>query len=305
MFLRSFVSIVSLLILVVVATGPTHGADDAAFALAEQPGEHLDVTFGGRVVARYMTVFDPERWDETARPYLHVMDAAGQKPITKGPGGLFPHHRGIFIGYSRLSVDGRTYNFWGMGGGPQVHQRFIDQQAGPDQARFTSLVHWKTKDEQLLIEEQRTFLFRTVGEPALVCVQVDSKLTAVAADIVLGGDPEHAGVQYRPADELDKSLTRYLFPAEDNDPRRDPDLPWVALSYVLDDHVYGVVQMNHPDNPKQSIWSAYRDYGRFGAFPQAEIARGQSLTLRYQFWILQGELPDRQQIQAKYQQYAP
>ena len=277
---------------------------DTGFVLRDQPGQYLDVVHAGRTVARYMTAFDPQRWDETARPYLHIMDAAGEQPITKGPGGLFPHHRGIFIGYSRLTVDGQSYNLWGMGSGPQVHQEFVDQQAGEDEARFTSLVHWNTKDGKRLIEEQRTFVFRAVQPPGLVCVELNSKLTAVAGDTVLDGDPEHAGVQFRPADALDKSLTRYLFPAEGNDPRRDLDLPWAALGYVLDGQAYTVVQMNHPTNPKQSVWSAYRDYGRFGVFAKPAIPRGQSLVLRYRFCVAAGELPEREPIQQQYDRYA-
>ncbi len=294
-----------LLIVVAVAPQPVVADSHVAFALDEQPGQHLDIRYGDRVVARYMTAFDPQRWDETARPYLHVMDAAGEKPITKGLGGLFPHHRGIFIGYSRLRVGDQTYNLWGMGSGAQVHQAFVDQQVGPDQARFTSLVHWQTKDGQPLLEERRTFVFRAVPSPELLSVEVRSELTAVAGNVTLDGDPEHAGVQYRAADELEKDATRYVFPSEDKDPRTDPDLAWSAMQYVLDGQTYAVVQMNHPSNPKQTIWSAYRDYGRFGAFPKAEIAEGQTVALQYRFWITTGPLPERQQIQARYEQYAP
>jgi hypothetical protein len=292
-----------LLTLSVAVTASRGTAADSGFGFQEQPGQHLDVTFDGRVVARYMTAFDPQRLDETAKPYLHVMDAAGKQPITKGLGGLYPHHRGIFIGYSRLTVEGQSYNLWGTSN-VQVHQRFVEQQAAADQARFTSLVHWSTKDGTRLIDEERAFVFRAVEAPGLVSVEVSSKLTAVAGDTVLDGDPEHAGVQYRAADELDKTQTRYLFPAEGNDPRRDKDLPWAALSYVLDGQTYGVVQMNHPQNPKESVWSAYRDYARFGVFAKAEIARGQSLVLRYQFHIAAGELPAREQIQQRYDRYA-
>lgn len=300
---RSF-GLVAMLLVAVLATAPAGADDTSTFAFVEHPDQHLDILYGDRVVARYMTAFDPQRWDETARPYLHVMDAAGEQPITKGPGGLFPHHRGIFIGYSRLRVGDQTYNLWGMGGGAQVHQRFLDRQADADQAQFTSLVHWQTKDGQPLLEERRTFVFRAVPSPALLSVEVLSELTAHTAPVTLDGDPEHAGVQFRAADELDKTATRYVFPAEDNDPRTDPDLAWSAMQYVLDGQTYGVVQMNHPGNPQQTIWSAYRDYGRFGAFPKAQIPESQTVTLRYRFWVTAGPLPERQQIQACYEQYA-
>ena len=279
-------------------------AADAEFALRDQPGQHLDVTFAGRTIARYMLAYDTERLTDTYKPYLHVMDADGERPITKGPGGQFPHHRGVFIGYNRMTVGGKNYDLWHMSGGPQVHQKFLDQQAGADQARFTSLVHWNAKDGQTLLEEERTFVFHAVDAPGLVKVDVTSKLKAVGGDAVLGGDPEHAGIQYRPAAELDKKQSRYLFPAEGNDPRRDHDLPWAALRYVLDGKTYSVVQLNAPTNPKGTVWSAYRDYGRFGAFPKAEIAAGQTLTLDYRFLVMTGDLPDREQIQKHYDEYA-
>ncbi len=301
---RFFAPAAMTLMVAAIATQPAVADNEAVFAFDEQPGQHLDIRYGDRVVARYMTAFDPQRWDETARPYLHVMDATGKQPITKGPGGLFPHHRGIFIGYSRLRVGDRTYNLWGMGGGAQVHQEFSDRHADADQARFTSLVQWQTKDGQPLLEERRTFVFNAVSSPELVDVEVLSELTALAAPVTLDGDPEHAGVQYRAADELDTDATRYVFPAEDNDPRTDPDLAWSAMQYVLDVQTYGVVQMNHPSNPQQTIWSAYRDYGRFGAFPTAEIAEGQTLPLRYRFWITAGPLPEREQIQVRVEDYA-
>jgi hypothetical protein len=292
-----FATMLALLILAAPAL-----AADSGFVLRDQPGQHLDVVYAGRVVARYMVAYDTQRWTDTYKPYLHVMDAEGKQPITKGPGGQFPHHRGIFIGYNRLSFDGNNYDLWHMSGGPQVHQEFSDQQAGPDQARFTSLVHWNTKDDRTLLEEQRTFVFHAIESPGLVKVDVISKLKAVSGDVVLGGDPEHAGVQYRPANELDRQQSRYLFPAEDADPKRDRDLAWSALRYVLDGKAYTVVQFNAPSNPQDTVWSAYRDYGRFGAFPRAEIAAGQTLTLAYRFLVTSGDLPDREQIQKWYDQ---
>jgi hypothetical protein len=70
------------------------------FSLKEKPGECLDVVLDGRVAARYMCAYDqstPERLHDTNKPYLHVFDAEGKLPITNGPSGLYPHHRGILV----------------------------------------------------------------------------------------------------------------------------------------------------------------------------------------------------------------
>jgi len=284
------------------ASAPAPAAD--GFELRDLPGQALDVVLDGKPVARYVYQYDSDRFDETYKPFLHVLDADGKEPITKGPGGLYTHHRGIFIGWTKLTVGGKPYNLWGMGGGVQVHRKFLDQQTGLDQTSFTAQIAWNTKSREPLLEEQRTFVFHRRPAPTLVMVDAVSVLKAVAGDTFLDGDPEHAGVHYRPANELDKTKTKYLFPQEGSDPRKDRDLPWAAETYVLGDKTYSVQQMNHPDNPKDTVWSAYRDYGRLGAFAKKELKNGESLTLRYRFWILAGDSPSRETLQKQWEEYA-
>ncbi|HPM79246.1 MAG TPA: PmoA family protein [Candidatus Anammoximicrobium sp.] len=292
----------ALLTAVSFASAPVLAAD--GFELKDSPGQTLNVVLDGKPVARYVYAYDPDRFHDTYKPFLHVLDADGKEPITKGPGGFYTHHRGIFIGWSRLTVGGRSYNLWGMGGGVQIHQKFLDQQIGPDQASFTAQVAWNATSGEPLLEERRTFVFHRRPAPSLVMVDVASELKAVAGDTLLDGDPEHAGVHYRPANELDKTKTKYVFPQEGNNPRKDKDLSWAAETYVLGDKSYTVQQMNHPGNPKDTVWSAYRDYGRFGAFFKKELKDGQSLTLRYRFWVLGGEAPPRGEFQRQWEEYA-
>lgn len=146
--------------------------------------------------------------------------------------------------------------------------------------------------------------FLPAPAPARLIVDFTSKLKAVAGDLVLDGDPEHAGCQYRPAAEVDVKQTAYVFPKENLDLKKDVDLPWVGETYTLAGQEHSVVIMNHPDNPKGSRWSAYRDYGRFGAFAKAALKQGETLTLRYQFLIAAGSLPPIELIQKTYNAYA-
>jgi hypothetical protein len=55
--------------------------------------------------------------------------------------------------------------------------------------------------------------------------------------------------------------------------------------------------MNAPTNPKGTVHSAYRDYGRFGAFFEKEIKKGDALELDYGFLILDGKLPAVEKIE--------
>ena len=48
-----------------------------------------DVMLNGKIVLRHMNAWDAARREETYKPFLHVLDFAGEKPITKGHGGQF------------------------------------------------------------------------------------------------------------------------------------------------------------------------------------------------------------------------
>jgi len=259
------------------------------------------VLLDGRVVGRYMYAYDkstPQALNETYKPYLHVFDAEGKGPITKGVGGGYPHHRGIFAGWNRLTCGGKSYDLWGMGGGHQVHQKFTGQKAEDAQAVFTSLVHWNDNGGRTLVEEERTMAFRRAPAPAHVLVDFTTSIKAAAEDIVLNGDPEHAGVQYRPANEVDPKATVYVFPREGADPKKDVDYPWVGETYSLGGRKYSVVILNHPSNPKSTKFSAYRDYGRFGASFKAEVKSGQALPLKYRFLVAEGVMPAAETVQS-------
>jgi hypothetical protein len=296
---------------VVVLVGMIAAASPAAepqgFAIKDQPGEYLDVLLDGRVAARYMYAHDtssPKRLAETYKPYLHVFDAEGKEPITKGPGGQCTHHRGIFIGWMKIKFQDQTFDRWHMKGGEIVHQKFLAQKADADRASFTSQTHWNdVKGEPALVEERTMSFLRGPG-PARLTIDFHTKLMAPRGDVTLDGDPEHAGVQYRPANEVDSKQTTYVMPGEGANAHKDVDYPWVGETYVLRGKKYSVVDLNAPTNPKKTRFSAYRDYGRFGAFPKAKIEQGGSLELDYRFLIVDGEMPPVEMIQKAWDGFA-
>ncbi|MHC4596999.1 MAG: DUF6807 family protein [Planctomycetota bacterium] len=280
-------------------------------------GECLDLLFNRRKVTRYMYACDtsnPQRIFETYKPFLHVFDAEGKNLLTNGPDGIcpyqkdkirYPHHRGIFIGWTKLEFAGDTYSFWGMGGGVvQRHKKFLEQTAGPVLARSKTLIHWNDKDSKPIIAERRqTTVFRQ-SDPTILLLDFQTELKAVRGEVFLNGDPEHGGFQYRAHNDVaagDQEVkATYLFHKDGIDARRDKDLPWAAMSYGLDGRRYCVQHMSHPDNPKSTFYSAYRDYGRFGAFFKQKIGAGETLTLRYRIWIGEGKMLNRQEFANKH-----
>lgn len=274
----------------------------AGFAVKDVPAEgHLDILDGDKIVGRYMYGRDKttKALDfDTAKTYLHVFDAEGKEPITKGPGGELPHHRGIYIGWNKLVVNGQTDDLWHMKGSEQLHQKFVDEKVTDDSASITSLVTWKGKSGATLLEEKRTMTFRKAPAPAYVLVDFSSTLTAVSGEAKLDGDPEHAGLQYRPSDAVNRGKTKFLFPKENADPTKDLDYPWVVESYALGDKTYNVTYLNHPENLTSTRFSAYRNYGRFGAFFKGSIPKGESLTLKTRFVVSEGDkLPEVSWVQ--------
>ena len=77
-------------------------------------------------------------------------------------------------------------------------------------------------------------------------------------------------------------------------------MPWAALNFTLGEKKYFAQHMSHPTIPKGNIYSAYRDYGRFGAFCVDTIPKGESLRLRYRIVVGEGEMPSREACAKRY-----
>lgn len=279
----------------------------AAQEFSGREGEWLDVPVGEQPRLRYMYAFDdstPARRHDTYKVYCHVLGVDGD-PITKGPGGQFTHHRGIFLGWSKMRFGGTQYDLWHMKNGVIRHREFLRRESGPQKHVLAVRLEWLTKDGEVMLEERRTFTVHRDAPDAWLLLDTVCDLTAVNGPVVLDGDPEHAGFQYRPHNAVaENKSARYVFPTADTDPRRDLDLPWVALTYELNGQTWSVQHMNHPGNPDGTRYSAYRNYGRFGAFAKTSVEAGETLVLRYRIRVLRGECPPAAVLEDEYRRYA-
>jgi hypothetical protein len=291
-------------------------AQDAGNSLriVDNTGKHADIIGpSGKPLLRYVYERDEskERNFDTAKVFLHVMAPDGQQTITNGPGGKsFPHHRGIFIGWNRILHNGKSHDLWHV---RDTVQRHVSMQSGVQSASsegktsgtafISARIDWIGKDGEILIEETRTHRLISVDD-AYAVIDVTSELKAVAGDLELNGDPEHAGVQFRPAQEVaDNKSAKYTFHAEGVDPTKQVDLPWVACSFKVDGQQWTVQHINHPSNPTGARWSAYRDYGRFGPFPVIKIAHGDTQTLKFRFRVTSGPAPSQQELAKAAEQF--
>lgn len=263
--------------------------------------DQVDLHLAGRLVGRYMVAHDvssKKRHQETYKPFLHLFDPAGEHPITKGAGGEYTHHRGIFIGWMKMGFEGKTLDRWHMIGGDQVVQGEVRLDEGEKMSTAASTIHWNDGDGSPFLVEERTFTFHSAPSPAYLMLDLRSALTAPRGAVSLDGDPEHAGIHIRPSDTVDRKQTLYFFPGTETNPRKSPDLPWIGQTVTLGAKTYSIVLFNHPGNPRGSRASAYRDYGRMGMFPTATIPSRGTLVLRYRFLVSEGAFPDASLIQS-------
>ena len=140
--------------------------------------------------------------------------------------------------------------------------------------------------------EERSLTFSLRPDDSL---QIDfrSVLSTEHDTLVLDGDPQHAGFQFRASNEVASSTSKqtyYVRPKEGRDEMgktknwpADKDmtnLPWKAQSVVVADQRHFTLYLDHPDNPKPSFYSE-RDYGRFGSYFKTQAKPGQPVRIKY------------------------
>ncbi|MDC0295675.1 PmoA family protein [bacterium] len=293
-------------LLVSLAVAGANAAD--TFTVQDHDGQHADIiTPEGKVILRYMYArdkTDDSTTFDTAKVFAHVMTDDGVATLTKGAGGKFPHHRGIFIGWNKLNQGGKNHDLWHVRNTVQKHREFDEIESGKNGARITSHIDWVGVDGEVVLEETRTYKV-TSHDGIHAMIDFSSTLKATRGDVELNGDPEHAGVQFRPSQQVaENQSATYLFHQDGIDPKVDRDMPWVTESFQLGDQWWSVQHMNHPSNPKGARWSAYRDYGRFGPFTVVKINNNEATTFRYRFCVTKGKQEDREASQSQFDHYA-
>src|SRR5689334_6394024 len=108
--------------------------------------KQLDVLQSGKLIGRYFYDYDNssgKRRDDTFKTFLQLHSPTGDLAITKALGGEFNHHRGVFIGWNKITVDGESFDCWHGHGGAQIHQEFSKVSSDKDSASFTSRLRWE------------------------------------------------------------------------------------------------------------------------------------------------------------------
>lgn len=272
---------------------------------AAEPGAAALLVAGKPLLRYEMPAYDAG--DEAARvgsykPFHHVFDPATGIRLTKGPGGQYTHHRGIFFGYNRITHGpdlGVKSDCWHCTGkARQEHRETLEESAGPVAARQRLAIEWVGSDAGKVLDEVREL--EIVPVPRGTVIDFASRLDA-ATPVTLDGDPQHAGVHFRASNEVHeatKGETYYLRPdgpAEPGKFRNWPDdktyinAPWHAASFVVGGQRYTVLRVARPANPGEDRFSE-RDYARFGSYFAHKLEPENPLEVGYRFWVQPGEM---------------
>ncbi len=262
--------------------------------------ESIQLRLGQQALIQYEhPVYNPDEVEMTKKPFHHLFDPAGGDLITKGPGGLYSHHRGIFFGYNHVYINDEQIDIWHARDGERSeHLDIIREITGPVTGGHLVTIGWKDHDGNVFLDENREIRIFSVTDNVVI-VDFKSTLQAIDTPVILDGDRQHAGVQFRAAQYVAENAdqTRFIRPEylehldQDNEISGDEmmDLPWNAMYFNVEGESYTVAYISHPSNPENAEMSE-RLYGRFGEFFRYELDEGESLTVNYRFVITRGEL---------------
>ncbi len=258
----------------------------------EGPGERLGIRHNGDLAAAW--IFGEGQF----KPYLHVYGSGDLRLTNSGmdtegnKSGTFGHHRGIFIGWNRITSEHGRSDLWHMTKGTSMEIiRFQTLFTTDHHATTEAVIHWRAGKSadlgaDLLVEEHRRI---TVSEIDAHTTQIDfaTQLTA-ARDLTLGGDLQHAGVHFRASNEVAgrrKETAHFWSPAHPGTGGRivADDWQWATQVFPVGERWFYVTEMTAPGNGFTEL--SRRDYGRFGFFQPKELEKDAELHLHFRFVV--------------------
>lgn len=250
------------------------------------PSADLRLPSGAVVATLVQPTYDAAAADATCKPYHRVFAADGRQ-LTKDLGGEFPHHRGVFVGWNAVEHGGAALDFWHCRQGEA--QRTLAVAGGGD-APQTATIAWTDAAGAEILREVRTVAARPLADGAYA-LDVTSRLTTTLPRVRLGGDPQHAGCQFRALQrfaEKDQPKARYVRPADAGAHGNDvwTGCRWIAATLPMDGGDVTVLRVEGADNPPAD-WST-RAYGRFGAMWRAVVTPAAPATFRVTYVVAPG-----------------
>jgi len=293
-----------------------------SFQFAEGSG-FKDLFFNTTPIYRHMNQYEAAT---SAKPFYHLHGFRGDGFITKGPDGQFAHQRGIYLGWNKTRVGGKTYDFWKCDSASQRHKGYVKERetAGPVFARSAALTEWVDPSGTALVRDTREVTAWAIEPGEQTVLDFVVTMEALAGDVSLEGDPHHAGFQFRAAQEVAEHPveTQYVLPAgakpdqpasatakddkrvrgkkatDDDDDDGDGGVEgkagvirntdWVASILKIKGHSYAVILMNNAQVPRPAV-QVVRSYGRLGTFFESQLRKGSPVTAKFRLVVFDAD----------------
>ncbi len=256
------------------------------------PGRDLTFQDGSPATTFFHKEHDEAHHHDTCKVFHHVRALDGTL-LTKGNGGMFQHHKGLFIGWNRTAWNKRRFDFWHMPKQElQVFVGFLPHTAlGMPKGAQVCKVDWITPEGEVVVAERRGLHLMAQHEDFYV-LHLRNELRAPNGKVRLAGDPQHAGQQFRapqtfaPKDAVKVSYVRPAgAEARGNDVWTGCD--WIAEIQPHGEQRYTILRVEGRDNRGETTWST-RDYGRFGATRTVDVTEERPLRLDQYYVIAAG-----------------
>lgn len=307
----------------------------------------VDIFIDDRLFTSYIYPFSIKK------PVLYPVNTASGITVTRGyplaphPGDRIdhPHQVGIWLNHG----DVNDLDFWNnsdsIPSGQSMHYGTIYHQSvkkvhDDDKVGYLEVsCNWKRPDGRIILEENTHFNFS--GDSISRIIDRITRLSANEIGVIFKDSKEGLNAirvcreLEQPADEPFEALNDELTPVM-IDPSQDSvsaglyissegltgddvwgsRARWVKLKSTDPNKVFGIIMMDHPDNPDHPVHWMARGYGLFAANPfglkiysnganslNYFIPEGESVTLKYRFYIYNDIEPDDDAIEAIYQQF--
>ncbi|MCE5248648.1 PmoA family protein [bacterium] len=284
---------------------------NGAFSFSEHDNKFLTVSEGQIPVFTYvygMNLKDGVPEDRTRSNYVHPLYDLDGHPLSDDFPADHYHHRGIFIAWPRVIVNGDTLNLWDIRGMDKRFERWLGQETGPVFGRLGVQLGWYAGETKVVDEILWITAFRAgnVGR----AIDFDLTLRAVTDSVILIGSPDegkgYGGFNFRPAPFDNPVITTDSGIQEDSNLKR---FPWADFSAIFKgtQSPSGVAIFQNPVNHDIPNGWCLRHYGFLGvAWPGLDpytLRPSESFHARYRVWIHRGDAVAGQ-VAAAYDYYA-
>ena len=291
-----------------------------------QLDDRLRVEINGNLFTEY-------HFKNVPRPFLYPLIGASGAGMTRNwPMKESPneehdhlHHRSFW--FTHGDVNG--HDFWTEheGAGRIVHARFDEITSGKNAGVIKSRNNWVSKVGKIICTDEQTLrIYALPDHERLFDFQIT--LHADHGDLNLG-DTKEGTMAIRVAETMrvEKPIsTKGAKPSRgegqivNSDGLRDgaawgKRANWCDYSGPVDGKMVGIAFFDHPENPNYPTWWMVREYGLFAANPfgrqayentptkgDVKIPAGKSLTLRYRFFIHEGD-EKQARVAQRYQEF--